>query len=191
MTHQGNTFDPVKHQYTIGGAPVNGVTQALDASIGVTWRASDWHLDRGKAVHACCALVALGKQFTVDPQIEGQVSACRKWFADIQPVVISVEHILYHELYRFAGCTDLVCEIGGRTCIIDWKASHGPLAFVQEGGYSLLTGVNWGAVVDLHEDGTYKMSKVENLKRYANEFLACLTVAHVKERCGIKKETTE
>lgn len=183
-----NTFDHATHGYMMDGRPVPSVTQIMDGVWGQPFYASDWHLERGRAVHACCAMIACNRQFQHDPQIDGQVRACRQWFSDMKPAVMTVENARFHEQYQFAGTPDLVCEMRGKAVIIDYKASYSPIAWIQLGGYSLLTGVQKGAIVELHEDGTYKMTPVEKLARFRNEFLATLTVYHIMERNGLRKE---
>ena len=79
-----NTYDDATHTYAIDGRPVPSVTDVL-RDLLPCWQASEWHLQRGRAVHACCAMIARGVDFTHDPQISGQVSAARLWFASRGP----------------------------------------------------------------------------------------------------------
>ena len=50
------TFDAETHEYRIGGRKVVGVTTVLNDLIP-GYRASDWYLQRGRAVHAAAAMI--------------------------------------------------------------------------------------------------------------------------------------
>jgi len=189
-------FDPIAHQYYLNDRPVPSVTQVLRAVLpGAAWSATQWHMDRGTAVHACAALIAQGKQFEHDPAIAGQVAACRKFFAEVMPCVIDVEKQVFSECYQFAGTFDMTCLINGKTTIVDWKSSLSPVADIQIGAYKLAGGIPGnGMVVALQDDGNYKTSGIVNLLRPTQEFLACRSVYGIKQRLGLiksREETTD
>jgi hypothetical protein len=180
-------FDPIAHQYFIDDRPVPSVTQVLDAILGdAMWHASEWHMERGRAVHMAAAFIAQGKQFVHDPAIDGQVWACQKFFADMKPEVLEVENPLYSESYNFAGTPDLICVINGKKCIVDFKASLTDVVFLQLGGYAVLYGIiSYGMGVELKDDGNYKATPIVKTDRYRNEFLACLSVYGIRQRLGL------
>ena len=130
------TFDPIAHAYTLDGRPVPSVTQVL-ADVVPGWRASDWCLQRGRAVHACAAMIARGHEFTNDPQIDGQVAACRRFFAEIRPTVALVETPVASDLYRYAGTLDLLVEWPGNRglVLVDFKSTLTPAVPYQLAGY--------------------------------------------------------
>jgi hypothetical protein len=182
------SFDPEKHEYRINGKRVPGVTQVLGDLIP-GYRASDWYLQRGRAVHACAAMVAKGIAFEHDPRIAGQVAAVRKFFREIKPTVIFVERQVYSTKYLYGGTLDLDCEIDGRPMITDYKASLTEATVYQCAGYAQAlreTGrnINHGVGIELHADGTYKMSEVWDLKWPTQEWLALLTTFRIRERLG-------
>lgn len=47
----------------------------------------------------------------------------------VQPILRAItnpqvhEHIVYHELFKYAGTLDLICDWGGKKTIIDWKTT--------------------------------------------------------------------
>jgi len=184
-------FDAESHSYYIDGRRVDSVTQVLTARLGdKMWFASEWYLERGRVVHACCALVANGKRFVCDDRVAGQVSACRKFYADLKPEVLEVEKPGYSTTYNFAGCPDLICRIRARTCIVDFKASLTDLVFIQLGGYAVLNPTaKYGMGVELKEDGKYKCTEMVKLDRYRNEFLALLSTCMIRRRLGLEKES--
>jgi hypothetical protein len=148
-----NHFYPETHVYTVDGRQVPSVTQILGDVIGVAWQASDWYLQRGRAVHACCAMIARGEDFDNDPQIDGQVSAARRFFREVNPDVAEVE--TPHFAQDFAGTPDLVTKDGK---IVDFKASFSALLPYQLAAYGILTGCRGGCGVELREDGSYRVS---------------------------------
>ena len=183
------TFDPVAHRYEMDGRRVPSVTQIMADVFGVPFKASEWYLERGTAVHACAAMVGRGEQFENDPRIDGQVEACRKFYREIQPEIAEVETVHASDQYRFAGTPDLVGTIQKHgKIIVDFKSSVNCLVHIQLAGYGLLTNVNKGVGVQLNADGTYKMTEVYNLGRWKSRFLAAVTVFNTRRELGIKED---
>lgn len=195
MTKGEQTFDPATHTYRIDGRPVPSVTQVL-GDVLPGWQASEWYLERGRAVHACAAMIAKGQTFTHDPQIDGQVRALRRFFAEVKPLVLAVEQQVYSTSYRYAGTLDLLTRKPGglQLMVVDFKASLAPATLYQCAAYALAyddgpnagrVPVNLGCGVEIRDDGTYKMSEVWNLKQYKPQWLALLTAYNIRRRCGV------
>lgn len=182
-------FSSDKHQYFINSRPVPSVTQVIDETLpGAIWKADEYFLGRGTAIHACMALLAKGKCFDYDTAIDGQVTAGRRFFAEMKPEVLDVEGQIYSEQYQFAGTLDLQCRINGRNIILDWKSALSPVAEIQIGGYAVERyKPNWGLVVALQEDGSYKCGEMFKLDRRKNEFLALRSTYAIRQRLGLIK----
>ena len=185
-----NTFDPILHKYHIDGRPVPSNTQMIKEILGeAIWSASDWYLERGRAVHACAAMIAQGKRFKHDPQVTGQVAACRLFFAENDIDVLEVEQSIYSAMYQYAGTMDLHCRFKGRDTIIDWKSALSPVAEIQVGGYAIeRPDAKWGLIVALQENGKYKAGKMFRLAQRKNEFLALRSVYGMRQRLGLIRE---
>src|ERR1017187_8568636 len=97
-----NTYDPILHRYEIDGVEVPSTTKIIRSVLG-GWQADQWAMDRGTVVHECARLIALGKEFTNDPAVDGYVAAIRRWFARFKPVVTSIEESIFNERYRYGG----------------------------------------------------------------------------------------
>ena len=158
------------------------------------WQASEWHMQRGRAVHACCAMLARGEQFEHDPQIDNQVKAARLWFEFYKPEVLCVETPMGSRRYQFAGMPDLVARIDGVRTVIDWKASLAPGVPYQLAAYAILYGEHAGCgsptagqAVVLRDEGQWSVTPYD-LKPYGRKFLAMLTTYNVRRECGIKEE---
>jgi len=184
------TFDAETHTYRIHDRIVPSVTQVLREVLPM-WSASDWHLQRGRAVHACAALIAQGRRFTHDPRIAGQVGAVRRFLRECRPAIIAVEQPVYAITYQYGGTPDLLAILEGGQTVIDYKSQLLPSVPIQCAAYALaytgkirLTG--WvGVGVELRDDGTYRLSERHPLTRYAHEWLALLTAYRVRQRCHI------
>ena len=185
-----NSFDPTTHTYTIDGRKVPSVTQVLNDLLPC-WQASEWHLQRGTAVHACAAMIARGIEFEHDPAIDGQVKACKRFFEEVKPVVFEVERQVYCAKYGYAGTFDLECGFENRVCLVDWKASFSASLPYQLAAYAMAyedMGANpmrFGYGVQLNEDGTYRMSEVYDLRRYKTGFLNMLGTYNIRRECKV------
>jgi len=185
-------FDPETHRYWIvtNGVerPVPGVTQVL-SDLVPGWKASEFYLGKGRAVHAAAAFVARGITFEHDPRIAGQVEAARKFFREIKPAVVAVERQVYSPRYLYGGTLDLDCEIGGIPVIGDYKAALTPATIYQCAAYAQALReagrkIDHGVGIELREDGNYRMSELWPLKRATQEWLALLTAYRVREKIG-------
>jgi len=192
------TFNEDKHEYSLNDRRIPSVTQIIGEFIP-TFKATDWHMNRGKAVHACAELIANGVQFECDPQIQGRVDAIYKFFREVKPVVMLTEKKVYSTVYQFAGKLDLYCIIDGKKYLLDWKSTLCPeMVALQCAGYSLTAqikplNVNYCIGVQMNDDGTYKISNPIDMRPYRNEFLAMRTVYGIKQRMKLikSKQPTE
>jgi len=181
-------YDEATHTYMINGRKVPHVTGVL-ADLIPGWKAADWYLQRGRAVHAAAALVAQGKNFTCDERIQGQVEAVRKFFAEVRPVVVDIERPVFHSTLLYAGTLDLLCKIGGRLTVVDYKASLSPSVPYQLAAYAdalmTYTYTRKGVGVELHEDGTYRMTETYDLRYYVQGWRGLLTAYRIRKELGI------
>ena len=182
-----NSFEEASHTYRIDGEPVPSVTQVL-GDLLPGYQASEWHMQRGTAMHACAAMIAQGVQFAHDPQLDGRVAALRAFFRDIPLKVQAVEQRLYSQAYRYAGTCDLVGELAGKRVVLDWKSTLTPAAKWQVAAYGQVLGINYGLAVEIRDDGTYRMSEVWNLARAKGQWLSLLAAYNIRRECGITKE---
>lgn len=188
-----NSFDAQSHTYEINGCGVPSVTQVL-GDLLPCWRASEWHMQRGQAVHACAALIAQGVAFDHDPAIDGQVRAVRRFFAEVKPVVLAVEQQVFHAGHQYAGTFDMVAKLKDTKGKIafDWKASITASVPFQLAAYALaipmVPEISKGCAVEIRDDGTYRMSPIWDLRQYKNKWLALLSTYKIRRQCGVKTE---
>ena len=197
-----NTFDPIAHKYAIAGRPVPGVTTIIEEALQIEhYGATRWHLEAGSAVHGAIALMLQGKEYELDlsnqepaaaSSIRGRIEAGERFLREINPKVIMIEQQVYSEQYQYAGTFDLLCEIQGRLCLFDWKSTLTKTVPLQLAGYAMAwhtanpcQPIRYGFGVELHDDGSYKMSERYELRRYFNKFLALRSVYSIREEMGM------
>lgn len=173
------------HTYMIDGRIVPSVTQVL-GDLLPGYHASEWHMQRGTAMHACAAMIAQGVEFSHDPQLDGRVASLRAFFRDVRPKVMAVEQQLYSQAFLYAGTCDMVCEIDGRKMVVDWKSTIAPAAKWQLAAYAQILGLAYGCAIEIRDDGSYRMSEIWNLTRVKNQWLSLLAAYNIRRECGIK-----
>src|SRR3990167_4925426 len=110
--------DPKEFDYTVTEELL------LEAEKAHTLR-SDKGKDIGSIVHEAIEKF-LGEE-SVDIPANEAGKAFRvfvKWFSDNKPKVLLAEQIGYSKEHDYAGTCDLVCEIDGKTVIVDVKTSN-------------------------------------------------------------------
>lgn len=187
-------FDADEHTYTLGGAVLPSVTGIIRRVMQTSYGSADeWHLARGRAVHACAEMIGRGVSFESDPQIRGRVAACRAWYAMRKPEVVDVERMVWRvSPIPYAGTLDLLCRIRGELWIIDWKSTASAWDKWQLGGYADALAedgieVKKGLVVTLNDDGTPKEGAPVDLRRARNEWRSILNVYQMTKREGLLK----
>jgi hypothetical protein len=181
-----NTYDDAAHIYMIKGRAVPSVTTIVNHFMP-HFDIPDlaYYLQRGKAVHAAAAYVAQGIAFDCHESIAGHVAAIRKFYADVAPVVLSVETQVFSELNQYAGTYDLKANIGGKVTFVDFKCgidcperiAYQCAAYAHADG----DGVQCFGV-ELNADGTYKLTPIYRIKNYINGFLAMRTVYGIQQK---------
>lgn len=185
------TFDEASHTYKLDGIPLPSVTTIIGKVIEKSYYgATEWHMQRGTAMHKCAEMIAKGIEFEHDPQIDGQVKALRSFFRDMKPKVYMTETMVSSRMYQYAGTLDLLAEIDGRKMIVDYKSTiDDDLCGIQCAAYGMTdelkaVGIKHAIGVHIKDDGTYKITTPYDLKKYGREFLAIRTVYAIKQRMG-------
>ena len=186
------------HIYRVDSRTIPGVTSILQDNFGIRTYWSEWHANKGRAIHHAIHLHVQGKLdwSTVDDRIKGRIEAFQLFMSDTSYEIVKSEMALFSKRYQFAGTLDLwvhdpVFHRQGKNIIIDIKPpSPEPIVELQLGAYSLILKENAGitinraAAVCLQDTGRYTLKWVPNLIRAQRTFLACLTVSNwQKEHC--------
>lgn len=182
------TLEPERHIYTFGNRTVPGVTDILQDNFGVKPYWSEWHAQKGKAIHRAIALLVKNELnwASVDHRIIGRIKAFQRFIRETEYEVIQSEVSIFSSRYQFAGTLDLVVSDGAvNPILIDIKPpSAEPIVNLQLAAYSLLLEeegtykIKRAACVCLKDNDYYSMKWVDNLAHSKRVFLACLTVSN-------------
>jgi hypothetical protein len=166
-------FDPVKHEYRIGGVIVPGVTH-ICRFIRDTGNVPRWTLDaaaeRGRKVHEYCELYDYGAlpdeiEYDYAPYVRAYIAFLRDY--RIKEWLHS-EHIMGSWARRYAGTADRIGYIDGKLCIVDLKTTSAldkRCIMAQLEGYRWLFETESGLAVkrmfpvQLKKDGTYTVPR--------------------------------
>jgi len=147
---------------------------------------TDYHRDRGSALHVATALLDEGDldPESVDPAIEARLRQYDRWKQETRPDILAIEEPVENTLYRFCGTLDRRIRINGHEGILDIKGpSAAPWQALQVAAYAACFATpmkRW--TLHLSDDG-YKL--IEHADRNDwKVFLAALTVANWKESAG-------
>jgi hypothetical protein len=136
---------------------------------------------RGTAVHAACALDDAGDldESTVHPAVAPYLSGWRRFRAEMQPEILTIEEGVRHEPYRYRGTLDRRMKLRGIEGVGDIKTGA-PLAShpIQLAAYALTFDrplARWG--IYLREDGSYRIEECRD-RRDFDVWKAVITVAN-------------
>ena len=177
------------HIYRIGDRRIVSVTQALSI-LDDRWKIDPWYLERGRLIDLACELYDRGEldEDSVDPQIEGYVSAYQNFVFETKFKVVHSQIKLYHPQYFYAGKPDVIGILNDDLDLIDRKSgAKAKVDPLQMAAYLELCRVNNIRIkkqfdLYLHENATYKLEPIEKPKLLLPVFLACLTATRFKER---------
>ena len=183
MKHEITLDD--NHVYHVAGRIVPGVTGIIRACglMNTQW-SSQWHMDRGTAVHRAVHLLEIDDldPASVDPIVEPYLDAWKAFKRETDYQGHEYEQIVYHPTYQYAGTLDQTGVLNGRTCLIDLKTGKAqPYTAIQTAAYAACLKrplLRYG--VELRDDGKFQIHEYKN-KRDFNVFLACLSVVNWKK----------
>lgn len=184
------TFDPVAHEYRVGGVRVPGVTSVLRPLVDFSRVPRDVleaKADLGRRVHLAAQLHDEDDldESSVEDDVAPYLVAYRRFLADTGARVVMNEIPVFHATYRYAGTLDRVMEIGGDRWLIDLKTAIAtPIttgaqtcAYLQALGD--LTVTRRGAL-RLRPDGTYRLDSLNDPNDWS-VFLSALTLHRYAE----------
>lgn len=137
------TFDEAGHIYRLNGLVVPSVTTLMkplsdDYYRTVSQEVLDRAAKRGTAIHNA---VENYTQFGIEdiaPAYAGYFEGFCRWWELRKPEPLAMECRVYHKILRYAGTADLLCVIGGRLTLVDYKSTaqvNTKLCAVQLEGY--------------------------------------------------------
>jgi hypothetical protein len=193
-------FDPVTHTYALGGRTIPSVTQIINGVLGSGYEHlpdPEYLMQRGAAAHACYDYIARGVEFDHGPELAGYVAGCRQFFKDMAPIVLATETRVVSHRHQYAGTLDLMATLPEMRLpvLIDWKASVNDRLPFQLAGYAIAIEesdgikVAGGVGVEIHDDGTYAITKLYDLKQERREFPALRVAWGIRQRLGLNNKS--
>lgn len=137
------TFNEFNHTYRLDELIIPSVTTLMKPLSDDVYRTVDPEVlekaaRRGTAIHNAVENFAKFGIEDIPPAYGGYFQAFRTWWELRQPEVLATECRVYHKVLRYAGTADLICVIGGRVTLVDYKSSaqvNTKLCAVQLEGY--------------------------------------------------------
>ena len=137
------TFDEAGHIYRLNGLVIPSVTTLMkplsdDFYRTVNPEVLDRAAKRGTAIHNAVENFTEFGVRDIAPQYAGYFESFLQWWELRKPEPLAMEHKVYHKILRYAGTADLICVIGGRLTLVDYKSSaqvNSKLCAVQLEGY--------------------------------------------------------
>lgn len=197
MSSGGFSFDPERHEYALNGEWLPSVTQVLEPEEqldGIPPEDLARGRERGHHVHEACALLAYKnlEWRTLDPLLVPWVEAAQKFLTESNFTVLRVEHRMFDPDLKVAGTMDLFGVMNRNSWIIDFKSGFvSRTAGPQTAAYDKLFRRTFGgrenkrAVVELHDDATYKLRPFTDTRDYSI-FVSALNLYHWRRRTGVR-----
>lgn len=161
-------FDEKSHRYyeNIGesGRTIVSVTQILSSG----WEPDLWFGDKGRKIHKSFGLYLSGRlnENNLDGYIIPFLRGLKSFIADYKLEILFIEKITYNANPEYAGTIDIICLLGNKYYILDWKTGR----YQTNHKYQLVLYGNAEdkkrfkytnlGLVYFKEDGTYEFKEV-------------------------------
>ena len=183
------SFNEFNHTYRLDELIIPSVTTLMKPLSDDFYRAVDPEVlekaaKRGTAIHNAVENFAQFGIEDIPPAYAGYFQAFRTWWELRQPEVLATECRVYHKILRYAGTADLICVIGGRVTLVDYKSSaqvNSKLCAVQLEGYDRAfeshgVKIDDRMILHLSRDGRYSEVPFQRNARCWSVLSALMTV---------------
>ena len=183
------TFDEFSHTYRLNELIIPSVTTVMKLLSDDFYRTVDPDVleraaKRGTAIHNAVENFAKFGIEDIPPAYAGYFQAFREWWELRRPEVLATECRVYHKILRYAGTADLLCVIGGRVTLVDYKSSaqvNSKLCAVQLEGYDRAfeshgVKIEDRLILHLSRDGKYAEAPFQRSTKCWSVFSALMTV---------------
>ncbi len=181
-----------QHIYRINGRVMSGSVTGIIRDAGlmdVSW-SSEWHMQRGKAVHMAVEFYEQGDldEASLDPAIVPYLAGWKLFKSETGYESKELEQMIYHPIYQFCGTLDQTGIMDGRTCLLDIKTGiYQPWWALQTAAYNSIAKCKRRLSVQLTDEGKYKITEYKG-KTDWQKFLAAMTVAGMRREFGMLKD---
>lgn len=121
-------FEEGPHVYRLDGEVIPSVSQIMEPLSkakysGIPERVLRKAAGRGDAVHTAIENWLKFGFPDIPSEHREYMDAFLDWWNEMQPEVVGSEIRVYHKLQRYAGTIDLLCYIGNRLVLVDYKTT--------------------------------------------------------------------
>jgi len=204
------TRDP-DHLYwlTAPPRPIENLLGVTETMVEAGLESDEWYTDtdssRGIAIHAELANAARGfEPFPfLDPDLFGWCKSGRDFLAYLLAdgaIILGVERMGYHPLYKIAGTIDLHVLWRGYEWILDWKSGKASkVTRFKLAAYDMILGPAANgkqrkrAAIEVQQDGSRaKLVEYNEPKHFhdGNRFLSYVTTVRDRREFGPKRKTS-
>lgn len=91
--------------------------------------------ENGSLVHDACEKLLNGIEIPskdYPPQAKKMIVSFMDWFDAVRPTKLITEHTIASVQYKYAGTCDLVCTIGDKRVLVDFKTNKGAIYFTNK-----------------------------------------------------------
>ena len=81
--------------------------------------------ERGRAIHNVAETLAKTGKYIPDQRYPGYCEALNKWWEINKPESVNWEFEIWNDRIKVAGRPDLLCNINGKKCLVDYKSGKG------------------------------------------------------------------
>lgn len=123
------TFDDATHIYRLDGVEIPSVSRIMEplksaTYAGVSEKTLQRAANRGTSAHNSIENYIKFSIEDVHPEHRPYFDAFLEWWAKNNPVVVGSEIRVYHKILRYGGTIDLLCYIGDKLTLIDFKTTY-------------------------------------------------------------------
>ncbi len=122
------SFDEIPHLYRLDGDVIPSVSKIMEPLSkakyeGIPEKVLERAADRGSTVHNAIENWLKFGFVDIPSEYRGYMDAFLDWWDKMKPEAVGSEVRTYHKLMRYAGTLDLLCNIGGRLVLVDYKTT--------------------------------------------------------------------
>lgn len=187
-------LDAEKHEYTVDGVKLPSVTEIIEPAKPYIPRDKlEAGAARGIAVHEACEFIDSGFEADIDPAVEGYAQGYKRFLAQTGAEVLKSEYRVANPPVGYAGTMDRLMRWQDEIINVDIKSGviarwMGLQLAAYSYAYWLMTSGDpkvkppKGFVLQLFEDGTYKLHEFKDQRGDYDVFLGLVRLWKWKEK---------
>lgn len=121
-------FESKGHVYLLDGIRIPSVTELMRPMTATYYKTVNEDTlanaaTKGTAVHEAAENYIKFGLVDIDEEYKGYIDAFTGWYDSRKPDPVASEMKFYHKILRYGGTADLLCILGGRLALVDYKTT--------------------------------------------------------------------